>query len=290
MVHSDKSKHSAPSRTGGGFLLPLLANNGAQRLPLQPVTYDFLALVERETGYPVRLVEEPDLPTLARVQLARGATPAHLLLYRPALDESVDYVICYQCGFLLRLFDTPPGARYEYGPAEKGRREVRHLVTDPGGKLEKYSLAADQLEQMASTLLDGLMVRLRSIPVGLRVGEWIQENYPQLEAGQRLTVLKEVTEAQASLEPEVRDMTPAPIFDATQAINAAHAMYWADVYGMRELASPFRAAGYQRAGRALLDIWRDAPDDPAHDRELVDRWAEELHIGGWGAWQPYVAA
>ena len=211
------------------------------------------------------------------------------MLYRPACDESVDYVICYQCGFVLRLFDNPPGARYEFAPAEKGRNEVRRLVTEPGSKPAKVGLGAKQLQPMAVALVENLTSLLWSIPIGLRVGEWIYDNYPELQASQRVAVIKEITEAQATLEPQVRDKTPAPIFDATQAINAAHCMYWAEKYGMRSLASPFRVAGYQRAGRALLDIWGDAPDDPGHDRALVDRWAEELHIAGWGAWQRYVA-
>jgi hypothetical protein len=258
-------------------------------LPLKPVTRDFLALVERETGYPTKLVEEPNLPTLARVQIARGTVPAHLVLYRSARDESVDYLICYQCGFVLRLFDNPPGARYEFVPAEKGRREVGRLITDHARKASKSALSGAKLEQRVSAFLDNLTGLLRSVPIGLRVAEWIQDNYPELQASQRATVLREATQAKATLEPQVRDMTPAPIFDAIQAINAAQGMYWAEKYGIRELASPFREAGYQRAGRALLDIWRDAPDDPGYDRELVDGWADALHIAGWGAWQPYVA-
>jgi hypothetical protein len=267
----------------------LLAHRGAQGLPLLPVTHDFLALVERETGYPVRLVEEPKQPALARVQLARAGAPAHVVTYRPVRDESVDYLICHQCGFVLRLFDNPPGARYEYAQAEKGRREVRRLVTEPGSKLAKHRLGAKQLEQMAVVLLENLTSLLRSIPIGLRVGEWIYDNHSDLRSSQRAAVVKEVTEAHATLEAQVRDKTPVLIFDATQALNAAQAMFWAEKYDMRELASPFRVAGYKRAGRALLDEWNEAPDDPGHDRALVDRWAEELHIAGWGAWQPYVA-
>jgi len=52
-------------------------------LPLKPVTREFLPLVERETGYPARLVEEPELPTLARVQIARGNVPAQRLRATP---------------------------------------------------------------------------------------------------------------------------------------------------------------------------------------------------------------
>ncbi len=41
-------------------------------LPLKPVTHDFLALVERETGYPMRLIEDPSLETLARIRDGAG--------------------------------------------------------------------------------------------------------------------------------------------------------------------------------------------------------------------------
>jgi hypothetical protein len=253
------------------------------------VTRDLLAMVEDETGYPVRLVAEPKLPVLSRVEIARNVMLAHSVLYRPADDESIDYLICYQCGFVLRLFDNPPDSRYEYVPSAKGRAAVRRLVADQGGNAVKSRRSVGQLEEMASTFLQGLVARLYSVPVGLRVAEWILENYPELQAGQRIAVLREVSDAQATLQPEVRERTPTQIFDAVQAINAAQGMYWAEQPGMREVASPFRMAGYQRAGRALLDIWRDSPSDPGRDCELVDSWADALHIAGWGAWQRYTA-
>lgn len=258
-------------------------------MPFKPVTHDFLALVERETGYPVRLIEEPSSPGLSRVQLARDVAPVHCVSYRPAGDESVDYLICHQCGFVLRLFDNPPDARYEYVPSEKGRTAVRRLIADRPDKGTKSRRGASQPEEVASALLQGLVDRLYSVAVGLRVAEWIFEAYPELQAGQRIAVEREVSDAQATLQPAIREKTPVRIFDASQAINTAQAMYWADEHGMRELTSPFRAAGYQRAGRALLDIWRDSASDPGRDRELVDRWADELEVAGWGAWQRYVA-
>jgi hypothetical protein len=258
-------------------------------LSFKPVTHDFLALVERETGYPVQLVEEPGLPVLSRVRVAHEGAPLHSVSFRPAQDESVDYLICYQCGFVLRLFDNPPNARYQFVPAERGRAAIRTLIADQGSRGANRRRGAPQLEDPAATLLGGLVERLYAVPVGLRVAEWILENHPELEAGQRLAVMQEVTDAQATLQPQVRESMPAPVFDALQALNAAQAIYWADQHGLRELASPFRAAGYQRAGRALLDIWRDSPGDPAQDRELVNRWASELHVADWGAWQRYVA-
>lgn len=258
-------------------------------MPLKPVTREFLALVQRETGYPVKLVEEPELPTRARVQIARGNVPAHLVQYRPARDDSVDYLICYQCGFVLRLFETSPAERFDLIGTEAGRAEVQRLVTRPDSGLAKYDLSSAQRTQMASAFYDGLLTHLRSIPIGLRVAEWLHENYPELREGQRATVLKEIADAKGTLQPQVRDMTPDRVYAVTQAINAAYGTYWAEQYGMRELATPFQFAGFERAGRALLKIWRDTPAEPAHDRALIESWAESLGIRDWLQWTPYVA-
>ena len=40
------------------------------------------------------------------------------------------------------------------------------------------------------------------------------------------------------------------------AINAAYAMFWADKYGMRELAGPYRFGRSESDGNALLKIWQ----------------------------------
>jgi hypothetical protein len=81
-------------------------------LSLPPIPRELLTLVGSDTGYPVKVLEEPNLPTLATVRMARGNVPAHFVTYKPPRDESLDYMIYLQCGFVLRLFDTPPEQRF----------------------------------------------------------------------------------------------------------------------------------------------------------------------------------
>jgi hypothetical protein len=258
-------------------------------LPLLPTTHEFLTLVEKETGYPVKLLEDPNLPTLTSIRIARGTVPAHFLTYKPTRDESLDYMICYQCGFVLRLFETPPEQRFDFASAPAGRDEVSREMVGPSGTLAARGLSPADAEQVAAMVSDGLMTHLRSIPVGMRIADWIYANYPALHASQRATVLKELSEAKASLQPEIRDMTPGRVYRATIAINSAYAQFWDGKYNMRELASPYRFAGYEPDGRKLLEIWREAPVDAAHDRELIDSWAEMLGLTGWYQWLPYRA-
>jgi hypothetical protein len=156
-------------------------------LSLLPTTREFLALVERETGYPVKLLEDPNLPTLAAIRIARGATPAHFLTYKPTRDDSLDYSICYQCGFVLRLFETPPEQRFDFACTARGRDEVSKEMVGPGGTLAGRGLSPADAEQVAGMVFDGLMTHLRSIPVGLRIADWIHANYPALRASQHTT-------------------------------------------------------------------------------------------------------
>jgi hypothetical protein len=258
-------------------------------LSLLPTTREFLALIERETGYPVKVLEDPDLPTPATVRMARGNVPAHFVLYKPTRDEGLDYMICLQCGFVLRLFDNPPDQRFRLGGTDEGEREVLSMLSGPDGTLAKYQLRPEQLEQMASTFFSGLMTHLLSIPVSMRVADWIFANYPALHASQRAAVLKELDDAKEANQPHIREITPDRIFRPTIAINAAYAMFWADKYGMRELAGPYRADPSEKDGSALLKLWREVPSDPRHDRELIDRWGARLKLTDWYRWVPYEA-
>ena len=74
-------------------------------MALQEVTEAILRSVEEATGRPVVVQPDPSLGTmLAKLTMARGSAPAHRVAYNPQAG-AVDYVICVQCGFLLRTFN-----------------------------------------------------------------------------------------------------------------------------------------------------------------------------------------
>lgn len=74
---------------------------------LLPATQFILEHVERITGRPVHVQEDPSLSTLAHIHTARGNAPMHLVRYKPQGTEPPDYFVAYQCGFVIRLFQTP---------------------------------------------------------------------------------------------------------------------------------------------------------------------------------------
>jgi len=219
--------------------------NKERKLELRQITREILKSVEETSGLPVHVIEETKLGTLATVRMARGTMPAHVVLYKPMPGEPPDYLICYQCGFVLRKLAVPAELRFDLVDTTAAVDYVRTAMLAPDGVARKYNLQEPQIAELQNQWLQGLRIHLLSIPLGMRVAQWLANTYPELQAAQQVQVLRELAEAKASY-----DLPPARAND-------------------------------------LLAIWRELPDDPAHDVALVDRWAGALGLADWCAWKPY---
>lgn len=255
-------------------------------MALNPDTQRILEQVEQLTKKPVYLQPDPALPILATVRAARGDAPAHLVTYRPDA-HGVDYALASQFGSLLRIHQTPPEDRADLVTRAEGREAVRRSLAGPSGTLTPYKLPEAVVKQATDQMFDGLMTQLRSLPVEMRVGVWLRESYPGLRAAQEQYLASEQARATQSLSPQVRDMTPPTVFSANAAMNAACALFWDRLLGRPLYAVAFRATGLIDRGQLLLDLWDRTPADAAHDRSIVDGWAEELGLSDWYQWVPW---
>ena len=113
-------------------------------------------LVEEHSGYPVQVVDDPNLTTFASIRLARrGGVPAHILVYRPGDNQAPDYFIAFQCGFALRLFAVPLEQRLETGMNKAGVQRVREDL-EQTLRQNRQILTAGELEQVAAQMYGGL--------------------------------------------------------------------------------------------------------------------------------------
>jgi len=251
------------------------------------VTRTILDLVERVSGHPVLVSEDPSLRTFASVRMARGDAPAHTIQYNPASGAAVDYLIAYQCGFILRLFTVPPAERWDFAPSAQGREIVDRLLRGADGPARKLNLPPQAVERLRDQLFDGLMLQLRSVPVGLRVDTWILREYPDLAPVQKTAALRQLQDNQATLGPDVRQIAPTEIYNASVSINAAFAAFWSGTFGDPALDLPYKAAGFQKSGLALVSFLDEIPDEPASDRSLIEAWGGALNVSSWYQWVPF---
>jgi hypothetical protein len=217
----------------------------------------------------------------------KGSVPVHLIVYKPNPGETPDYQICFECGYILRLFSNPPESRFDLAESSKGREEVEELITAPGGIAATYQLQKLKIEDLRSQFLGGLLIHLRSVPVGLRVSEYLATNFPALVPLEKEHVQKEFKINRQSLESEIKAITPLKIFRSAQAITAAYTLYWSEKYGNPQVFNVYRQQGLEEDARALLDIYEQTPDDPTYDQALIDAWGKYLGLTDWYTWLPY---
>lgn len=258
-------------------------------MELHAAVQDIIELVETATGFPVRVAAMPALENDVTVQMARGPVAVHHVLVRPGTESRADYLIARECGRILRRFAVPENERLELAPAPEGRAAVERMLAAPDGVMHRFRLTEEQAASLRDKLYGGLMLQLRMTPVGLRVDDWLGEHFADLRDVREQAIDGEIEEARAMLAPDIRAVTPPGALMAALAMHAAEADYWARVRSDPGLLEPYRSTGSFRDGRALMRLWRETPEDAAHDRALVDGWAEMLGLQGWYVWRPYAA-
>lgn len=145
---------------------------------LRQTTRSLITAVEAQTGKQVIVQDDPKIQTSATVSIARHGAPAHVIRYKPIPPDEPDYLICYQCGFILRKYSVPQDEMVDFGSTDVGTSITSTLLRNAHGK--KHQLDPEQLRVAAKQMVDGLLVHLLSSPVGLRVGAWLREEYPDL--------------------------------------------------------------------------------------------------------------
>lgn len=237
--------------------------------------------VHQLSGKPVLVQAAPELRTMATVKVARGAAPAHLVLYQPSLSSIRDYLVAFQCGFLIRIFSTAPAERFDLAPSQLGKWDTEKLVME-----HVQQMGRDTQLQLRDQMLNGLGIQLRSVPVGLRVDDWISREYPDLQDQQRISVQRQVQDGLTSLRPEVKKIAPEAIYKPSVAMNAAFAAFWSRAWGDATWTTPYKATGYLGLGEVLLSTWDRIPFGAEHDHLLIESWASDLGLRDWFSFVP----
>lgn len=89
-------------------------------MELLPETQTLLTQVEELSGLPVEILQDAEQPYLARITRAKPGVPAHLLRINPTL-VAPDYLIVYECAFIVRMYALPPDERREFADMPAGR-------------------------------------------------------------------------------------------------------------------------------------------------------------------------
>lgn len=252
-------------------------------MSLFPYTVDLIRQVESLSGIPVEVRADPSLPGshLAEVRMAREGRTSHVVLYRPDSIEAPDYLICYQCYFILRLFKNKPAERFDLVSTAQGEAEVLKNVKAKHGK---DGVPMGAMQELATFIFNSHLRQLRSYPIGFWIDRWIRDTAPELIELQKKAAIRQLRDNAAIFRPEVTQTVPEHNLKLNHILNATFALFWAEILGQPEILKPFDTPIFLEPARKLMAISDAHVDNPANDCALVNAWAKELGMLHWYRW------
>jgi hypothetical protein len=228
--------------------------------------------LEQLGGKPVVVQENASLSNQAKIHIASGAEPVHVLTFNPAATAELPYLVCFQCGLAERALKSARDERFNVASTPETYSRVQRLVR------EKKTIPDEMAPTYSQMITDGLGTQLRSMPVGIRIDRALYHSHPELRGMQRIIAERQLKESVACLSPSIKAMAPELIFNASVGMNAALALEWSRLWKEDAHMAPYKLAGHVALGEKLLAALDSIPATQHHDRELVSSWAEILGI------------
>ena len=244
------------------------------------ISRDALREAERLSGTQVTVVESQSLPTFSTIRFAGDARPAHVIEYRSDYAWAVDYLIVYHCEMLRRRVCAASSGPVDLGPSPTGLKAITGALS----KAIAAKMGPAAARQFATQLLEGVVVHLRSIPLALAIDSDIETEFEALRETQRRVLAQQLRENEQALDAARGGILPQRVVDATCAISAALALFWAERWSEPGLAAPYQVSGHAGTGTQLLETWRENISDGSRDHLVIDAWAELLGIADWYVW------
>lgn len=244
-----------------------------------------LQLVEERTGKRIEWVEKNDLPTSVELKVAGKNEQAHRLFYRENHSEEVNYLVAHQCGHILRLFGAAPGRRFI---PVANRRTMMSYLLEMDDDLHRLSsvFGPEKIKKLITLWYEGVVFQVTRMPPDIMIDKWLYNEYPELRPIQMTSLQKQRRAAIMGLSEDMRKITPAKIYYASNVMNYAYFKVLEDHFRL-DFVAPYHRTVYLYDGGSLVRMTeRDYVNDHNGDRSMIDRWAGLLKLAAWYEWKP----
>ena len=239
--------------------------------------------VKAATGYPVSITGDSEMATHSRMVAATAAQPVHAVFVNPKQERFGDYLVALQCAMLLAKWAEPGKVANFTIRSDK----LDYVAEKIAKKVEGKGLDAQSSAQYARMVAQSLLQQLNSLPLQMLSIEFLRETCPVLSVEQgALSGRQELQDMSKVLDRQIKDFSPAEIYERNVAMNAAFALFWSRLAGDSVCVLPYKVMGYAAKGERLLAAY-DGIDkaSPSRHRAAVDAWAAELTIQNWYEWK-----
>ena len=191
---------------------------------------DYKAKVEKLSGFPVRF-EETDFEDMlgATIQMAwKHGRDYHLIKTRRGYDpELLAHLEAHELTHLkLESEARQKGKNLFFATSAQSREAgIRSIAADIR-KLEKQGYSEESITKMTLSIVAGITGFLFNCPLDMTIERYIRNTFPSLHPAQFLSLRGMALEAaQTNTNPQIRQVTPSKIMQASLALNGAYSLF-----------------------------------------------------------------
>ena len=188
------------------------------------------------SGKSVLMQRDPNCSGNASIKIASDEDTAHVLRYKPELESELPYLSAFQCGRALRSIQAKTVNRFDLASTPAMGQEVKRLIE---GHFQKIGspVPMSMIPQLFQQFGHGLGLQVRSMPIAIRVDDWLFRDYSALADRQRKSIERQLQEAMHALGPSARPFAAQIIIDANVGASCALAKFRARSRNEPEVAS-----------------------------------------------------
>ena len=244
--------------------------------------------VESITGFPVEFTEDNSLKGVtAKIKLAwKHHASRHQILYLPHTKEILPHILIHELEHILLEHEARIAKNNKtYLQSEKNRKGARSAISDDILRLIKTGYKEDEINDLVSLWIDGLVNQIYNNPLDMIVEKRIFDNYEILRSSQFVSLHKTQQDIlQVITNDEIGKITPRIIYRSNQAMNCAYALFTDWLYnGATEYSVPFNSLDTYRIGQNLFNSYLQEYNNlrPGDEYSLIRDFAKILKLEEW---------
>ena len=244
----------------------------------------YKAKVEKLSGKPIETLEDPSIPTAAKIEFAENyARDRHVVKYKPeyAAKEHLMMHELVHLQFACEARNEGVNKLFVSTQEQKSNFIKAHekWIT----KASRKGIPEQTIATVIGELFDGLNRQIFNCPVDLFIEHYLHDEHPYLRPVQFLSLSAIVAEGlKAVTNKEVEKNTPSDVLENSKILNMVGAMQFKELYGVDLLEKYQASTSEMNKANMLYSQFNEMKNkrSPGDEYSLVDQWARELGLAG----------
>lgn len=264
-----------------GFILDV-ADRLTSELDSKSAVTSFVNELEVKTDVDIRVKEDNDIDTAAKIEYAEvHGRDHHLVLYKPK-HPGVDHLILHELTHLeLSNEAREEGKEQLFTSNESTKSAFMIRYKKEAQKLKNKGIPEAKVNKLMEMFYSGINGQILNTPIDLFIEDRIYNRFKDLRPLQFMslyTIIKQGVEA--NTRPDIIKITPGEVLSISVIYNLVSAMHFRDLFGVDFIADHKpKKSEFEKAAEFYDEFQQYRHDkQPGEEYDLVQFWAEDLGV------------